>query len=224
MVLIGFYLTQFPFLPRWALVPAGTHDEGFKYLPQACSPGVQLPTNPSAIIDQSSFTAIDWLSTDSSPAPSFQLSGLHHFGPSALLDDHTVSSCFSFAGSKGGIFLVPRSTRYHISQFTLNISAVDLMVGLAYYPKEGALWGLLEGSLPGELKDVTMSFVTENAVYVLIGNFCLDPEQGPIQTFAIEENIVALDVVKFSVFYIEVLSNWGGSHTCICRLQLHGNQ
>ena len=223
-VLIVFYITRIPFPPRQAPVPVYTRSEGSGYPPQVCSPGVQFPEDPSAMIDQSSFTAPDWPSTIPSPLPSFQLDDVRYAGPSALLDDHTIASCFSFAGSKGGAFLVSPSSEYHISRFTLNNSAVDLVVGSAYYPREGALWGLFEGSLPEELKGAITSFVTERAIYVLIGNFCFDPERGPIQTFAIEENVATLAAVKFSVFYIEVLSNWGGSHTCICRLQFHGNQ
>jgi hypothetical protein len=224
IVLIGFCVTPIPFVQLQASMPADARNEGTGYLPQDCPPGVQLPAGSSSIVDRSSFTALDWPSTVVSHMPSFQPNGVHYSGPSALLDDHTIASCFSFVGSQGGAFLVSRSTKHHISQFTLNNLAVDLMVGSAYYPKEGALWGLFEGSLPEELKNATTSFVTEYATYVLIGNFCFDPERGSIQTFVIEENVAALSAVKFSVFYIEVLSNWGGSHTCICRLQLHGNQ
>lgn len=70
---------------------------------------------------------------------------------------------------------------YYISQFTFNDSAV----GSAYYPKEGALRGSLEGSLPEQLGNATTSFVTEYTIYVLIENFCFDPKREPIQTFAI---------------------------------------
>lgn len=194
------------------------------YLPQGCSPGVQFPEDPSTLIDQSSFTVPEWTSTVSSSPPSFQLDDVHYVGPSALVDDHAVASCFSFAGREGGAFLVSYSLEYHISRFTLNNSVIDPVVGAAHYPREGALWGLFEGTLPKELKGAITSFVTERAIYVLIGNFCFDPERGPVQTFAIEEDVAALAAVKFSVFYVEILSNWGGSHTCICRLQLHGNQ
>lgn len=220
IALIGFYVTQVPSLQLQAPAP-GMRNEGTGYPPQGCFPGVELPAGSPPIINRSSFAAFDWSSTVVSPVPSFQSDAVHYSGPSALLDDHTIPSCFSFTGSQGGAFLVSRSANYHVSQFTLNNSAVHLMVGSAYYPKEGALWGLFEGTLPNELKNATTSFVTEYANYVLIGNFCFDPDRGPIQTFSIEENVAALAAVTFSMFYIEVLSNWGGSHTCICRLQLY---
>ena len=100
---------------------------------------------------------------------------------------------------------------------------VNVSIGSGYYPKEGALWGLFEGEVPPGLENTTTSFVAERAIYVLIGNFCFDPERGSIQTFAAEANVVSFPTMKFSAFYIEVLSNWGGTHTCICRLTLHGN-
>jgi hypothetical protein len=222
--LIGFYVTQIHFLPRQVSVLVDTLSGGFAYPPQGCSSGAQPPQDLTTIIDQSSFTVPDWTSTIPSSLPLFHLDNIHHVGPSALVDDHAVAPCFSFAGRKGGGFLVPHPLEYHISWFTLNNSVIDPVAGGSYYPKEGALWGLFEGTLPKELKGMTTSFVTEGAIYVLIGNFCFDPARGPVQTFSVDEDIAALPAVKFSVFYIEILSNWGGSYTCICRLQLHGNQ
>lgn len=223
---IGFYITQIPFLRLHvqAPVPVDEHNEASGYTLQSCSSGVQFSGGSSPIVGRSSFAALAWSSTIISPVPLSQLGGVDYSGPSALLDDHAVSSCFSFEGSQGGAFLVSHATKYHISQFTLNNSAVDPAIGSVYYPKEGALWGLFEGTLPEELKNATTSFVTEYEIYVLVGNFCFHPERGPVQTFAIEENVATLATAKFSVFYVEVLSNWGGSHTCICRLQLHGHQ
>ena len=155
--------------------------------------------------------------------PSFQREDTHKFGPSALLDEDTTVSCFTFAGSRGGAVLVSNSEKYYVSQFTLNNSMVDVMADSEYYPKGGALWGLFEGELPHGLKNVTTSFVAEDATYMLIGSFCFDPEWGSVQTFATEAYVTAFPAVKFSAFYFEVLSNWGGSHTCVCRLTLHGN-
>jgi hypothetical protein len=221
---LGFYVTQFPFLQlrAQAVSPAGTRHDGAGRL-QSCPPGVQLPTDSSSIVDGSSFTAVAWPSTTFSPVPLFQSDDVYFTGPSALVDDYGAPSCFSFAGSQGGAFLIARTTEYHISQFTLNNSVVEPLVDLACHPKEGALWGLFEGTLPEWLENATTSPITDSTIYVLIGNFCFDPERGKIQTFAIEESIVASVAVKFSVFYVEVLSNWGETHTCICRLQLHDN-
>ena len=191
-------------------------------LPPKC-PSLPVQAGSSGTISRSSFTVLEWSSTVFSPLPSFQHEHIHQFGPSALLDEDTTISCFTFAGSRGGAILVSNSDKYHITRYTLDNSVVDHLTGLGYYPRRGALWGLFEGELPRGLENVTTSFVAEKAVYVLIGNFCFDPQRGSIQTFATEAQVSAFPAVKFSAFYVEVSSNWGGSHTCICRLTLHGN-
>jgi len=85
----------------------------------------------------------------------------------------------------------------------------------------GSLWGLLEGELPAGLEDVVISRVSAVAAYILLGSFCFVPEAGPAQTYAVEGFLAPRTELQFSVFYLEISSNWGGSHTCISRLRLH---
>lgn len=184
-----------------------------------CSLPVQAGS--SVAIPRSSFTVLEWSSTVPSAIPKFRQEDAHSFSPSALLDEDTVVSCFTFDGSRGGVLLVSNSEKYRITKFTINNSLADSSGSLWYNPKEGALWGLLEGKLPGGLENTTTSFVTEHATYVLIGNFCFDLGQGPAQTFVTEADVAASPAVKFSAFYIEISSNWGGSYTCVCRLTLY---
>ena len=146
-----------------------------------------------------------------------------YLGPRALLESDSIASCFAFSGSSGGALLVSTSEKYAITRFTLDNSMVDEAVDSVYYPKEGALWGLLEGPVPERLRNTTTSFVAEDAVYIVIGNFCFSSERGPVQTFSIDGSVVSLPTIKFSVFYLEVSSNWGGSYTCLGRIWLHGN-
>lgn len=222
VVFIGLYFAQVYTLRQKISTPVALHREELGHIPQGCSLGLPVQTASSVAIPKSSFTVLEWSSTVSSPIPSFQQEDIHH-GPSALLDEDTATSCFAFAGSRGGAVLVSNSEKYHVTQFTLDNSMVGVPISSGYHPKEGAIWGLFEGALPCGLKNVTTSFVAENAIYVLIGNFCFDWEQGSTQTFAVEADIATFLTIKFSAFYLEVLSNWGGSHTCICRLTLHGN-
>ena len=204
-----------------ATSPVGFPDKSSHH-PQTCPlrPFVHVESSP--IITGSSFTVLNWLSTNFSRIPSSWAPGVVYTGPSALLEDDSSTSCFSFSDDKGGIILVSNSEKYHISRFTLDNSILDPAASSFYYPREGVLWGLYEGTLPNELRSATTSFVTERATYVLIGYFCLDPRLGSVQTFAVEDDIVAVPTMKFSIFYLEILSNWGGTHTCICRLRLHG--
>ena len=138
------------------------------------------------------------------------------------MDEDTTVSCFTFAGGRGGAVLVSNFEEYHITHFTLNNSVVGASTGSNYHPKEGALWGLFEGALPLDLVNATTSFVAKDVIYVLLGDFCFDPGHGLIQTFSVDANIVASPTIKFSAFYLGVVSNWGGSHTCVCRLTFHG--
>ena len=190
---------------------------------QTCSPRPLSHVESPPTIARSSLTVLDWLSTSFSRIPSFWPPGVDWSGPSTLLESDSSISCFSFSGSKGGVVLVSKSGKHRISHFTLDNSILDPVAGSAYYPKEGVLWGLFEGTMPGELRNATTSFVTGSATYVLIGVFCLDPQLGTVQTSAIEDVVVAIPAMKFSVFYLEISSNWGGTHTCVCRLRLHGS-
>jgi len=221
VALTSIYVTQVCTIRRTTPAPVAPEREEFGYPPQCLPHPVQAGS--SGAIPRSSFTVLEWTSTGFSPMSSFQHEDTHQFGPSALLDEDTTVSCFTFAGSRGGAVLVSNSEKYYVTQFTLNNSMVDALAGSGYYPKGGALWGLFEGELPHGLENATTSFVAEDAIYVLIGSFCFDPEWGSVQTFATEAYVTAFPAVKFSAFYLEVLSNWGGSHTCVCRLTLHGN-
>ena len=120
-------------------------------------------------------------------------------------------------------FSYSKFEKYTITQFTLDNTVVDTLVDSIYYLKEGALWGLFEGPLPEGLGNATTSFVAEHVVYVVIGNFCFSPEHGPVQTFTIDSSIASFPTVQFSIFYLEVSSNWGGSYTCLGCIRLHGS-
>lgn len=194
--------------------------EGFIRRPQGCAPISPLQADHTSTTTQLPFMALDWPSVTfpsiSPPPPR----GVAYLGPGVLIDDGSAASCFAFSGSSGGVILVSTSEKYSITQFTLDNTVIDTMVDSIYYPKEGALWGLFEGPLPEGLENTTTSFVAEHAAYVVIGAFCFSSERGPVQTFGTDGSI---PTIKFSVFYLEISSNWGGSHTCLGRIRLHGS-
>ena len=223
VIVTGIYLVRFCLLRQVATLHLGL-PEKFDYRPRTCSPRPLFNVESPLLITSSSLTALDWPTTSFSPITSFRPPGVDYAGPSVLLEDDSVGSCFSFSGSEGGVVLISDSEGHHITHFTLDNSILDPEAGGFYYPKEGALWGLFEGSLPSGLRNETTSFVTDGATYILIGNFCLDPHLGTVWTFAIEEAIAAVPALRFSVFYLEISSNWGGTHTCVCRLRLYGSK
>lgn len=221
--LIGVHVAVFYTPRRGPPSSVGLRVEVLSRRSQGCTLGSPLRADHSPTISRLSFTALDWPFATSLPIPPPLSSEAVYLGPGALLDDDSTTSCFAFSGSSGGAVLVSASEKYAITQFTLDNTAVDTVVDSIYYPKEGALWGLFEGPLPEGLKNVTTSFVTQDAAYVIIGAFCFSSEHGPVQSFSTDDSIVSLPTIKFSVFYLEVLSNWGGSHTCLGRIRLHGN-
>lgn len=195
--------------------------DGFNQRNESCPLRPSLCSESSPIVAGSTFLALDWLSTTFSPIPSSWPSEVVYTGPNALLEGDFPTLCYSFLGSQGGVGFVSNSGKYRISRFTLDNSILDPATPSLFYPKEGALWGLYEGTLPNKLRNATTSFVTDHATYVLIGHFCFDPQLGSVQTFPIDDDIVATPSMEFSVLYLEVSSNWGGSHTCLCRFRLH---
>ena len=222
-VLAGLHVAQIYAFRQQAPTRAGFHVKEFVDRAQGCSSSSLLRSENPSNITWLSFTALDWPSTTFPPTPSSLSQGVGYLGPGALLDDDSAPSCFAFSGDSGGAFLVSEFEKYTITQFTLDNTVVDTVVDSIHYPKEGALWGLFEGPLPEGLKNVTTSFVAEHIVYVVIGSFCFSPEHGPAQTFIIDSSIASFPAVQFSVFYLEVSSNWGGSYTCLGRIRLHGS-
>jgi len=223
-VFIGIHVAKFYMFRREVPTSVDFRVVEFTNRPQGCSSSPPLRADHlTPVISRLSLTALDWPSTVSSPSPSPPSQEIAYLGPGALLDDDSAASCFAFSGSSGGAVLVSTSGRYAITRFTLDNTVVDTVVESIYYPKEGTLWGLFEGPLPEGLKNTTTSFVAEHAVYIIIGDFCFSLERGLVQTFTTDDRITSFPTAKFSVFYLEVSSNWGGSHTCLGRVRLHGN-
>lgn len=221
---IAMHVVRFYTFRRAEATSTSFRAEGFIHHPQGCDPISPLQADHTSTTTRLvPFTALDWPSTTSPPISSPPSRGVTYLGPGALLDDDSAASCFAFSGSSGGVVLVSTSKEYTITQFTLDNTVIDTMVEPIYYPKEGALWGLFEGPLPEGLKNTTTSFVAEHAAYIVIGVFCFSSERGPVQSFSIDDSITSLPTIKFSVFYLEISSNWGGSHTCLGRIRLHGS-
>ena len=176
---------------------------------------------PRSILVEQPLTSVAWLSSTAAAIDSRDSQRVRYAGPDVLLNENDEPTCFSFSGGYGGVTLVSNSSSRRISHFTLDNSPVHGVIDPMYYPMDGSLWGLLEGRLPVGLEGVIVSRVAAAAVYILLGSFCFVPEVGPVQTYATEEFAVSQEDLQFSVFYLEISSNWGGSHTCISRLRLH---
>lgn len=101
-------------------------------------------------------------------------------------------------------------------------SAIDSPTYHPYHPRGGTLWGLVEGDLPSNLITRSVYIVSRKAAYVMLGAFCFDPALSASQTYTVQGTVAAHDQLKFSVFYLEIEKNWGGSHTLLCHIKLYG--
>lgn len=187
---------------------------------QCSANSLQVGTLPFIHVEKA-FTSITWLSSTASPIDSEDSQRVKCAGPDTLFDESNEPACFSFSGGYGGVTVVSNFSRHKISHFTLDNSPVEGAIDPMYHPMDGSLWGLLEGELPVNLEGVVASRVSVEAIYILLGSFCFVPEAGPTQTYAIEGFLLSHEELRFSVFYLEISSNWGGSHTCLARFRLH---
>jgi hypothetical protein len=195
-----------------------------RHTPDPCTTNNRMKEGiPHFIPTEQSFTSIDWLSSAAAPMDPGPEDSQHvrFAGPDVLLDESDLASCFTFSGEHGGVTIVSNSSRHRITHFTLDNSLVNGVIDPTYYPRDGSLWGLFEGELPLGLGDLVISHVSPTAVYILLGSFCFSPEAGPSQTYTIDPPVASCQEFLFSVFYLGISSNWGGSHTCVGRLRLH---
>ena len=190
-------------------------------LPRAsCPPQVdKLTIPPAAVTNNETFFVVEPLSSFLSPMTSTNPS-LSYSGPNTVLVNDEM--CFSYLGHRGGVTIVSKFIQYRITHLTVDNSATNGTIHYRYHPKEGTLWGLIEGELPRNLTTRSMHTISDRATYVAIGRFCFDPVLSASQTYSVKDLVVVNDQPKFSVFYLEIESNWGGSHTCLCHVELHG--
>jgi len=177
---------------------------------------------PMAVTTNETFLVVEPLSSSSLPIVSGDQSRVHYSSPGTVLADDGL--CFSHLGSRGGLMVVSKDLQYRITHFTIDNSAADRIAPHPYHPREGALWGLIEGDFPTNLTTRSMYTVSDRATYVVLGTFCFDPALAVTQTYAVQDMVASHDNLRFSVFYLEIENNWGGSHTCLCHIKLHGER
>lgn len=175
---------------------------------------------PAAVTNNETFFIVRSLSSPLSQIPSTSVPSVHSSGPNTVLVDDGL--CFSHSDGRGGLTVVSKLLQYRITHFTIDNSAIDSLVYHPYHPKGGTLWGLVEGDLPSNLTTRSVHVFSEKAAYVMIGAFCFDPALSASQTYSVQDTVAAHDQLKFSVFYLEIENNWGGSHTCLCHIKLYG--
>ena len=186
-----------------------------------CPPQIDRPAPlPAAVTNDETFFIVRPLSSPLSPIPSASVPSVHSSGPNAVLVDDGF--CFSHSDGRGGLTIVSKLRQYRITHFTIDNSAVDSAIYHPYHPKRGTLWGLVEGDLPSNLTARSMYVVSGKATYVMLAAFCFNPALSVSETYSVQDTVADHVQLKFSVFYLEIENNWGGSHTLLCHIKLHG--
>lgn len=186
-----------------------------------CPPQTEGSTPPSTVVtNNETFFIVEPLSSSPSPIAPANIPHINYSGPSTVLVSDGL--CFSYLGDRGGLTIISKLLQYRITHFTIDNHAANRTTYRPYHPKEGTLWGLIEGDLPSNLTTQSMYTISDKATYIILGKFCFDPVPSVSQTFSVQDIAAAHDRLKFSVFYLEIENNWGGSHTCICHIKFHG--
>ena len=187
----------------------------------ACPPQTEGYTPLSAAVTSNeTFFVVGPLSSPLSPISPTNDPPVQRSGPSTVLVGDGL--CLSHFGSRGGLTIVSKFAQYRITHLTIDNSAVDRIIHHPYHPKEGTLWGLIEGDVPFNLTTRSAYTVSDKAAYIMLGSFCFDPLMSVSQTYPMEHAVAVHDQLRFSVFYLEIENNWGGSHTYLCQIKLHG--
>ena len=186
-----------------------------------CPFQIKKPTLPStAVTDNETFFVVESLSSSLSPVTPANIPPIRYVSSNTVLVNDEL--CFLHLGDKGGLTIVSKFLQYRITHFTIDNSAANRITLYPYHPKEGTLWGLIEGDLPSDITTESVLAISDKAAYIALGRFCFDPFSSVSQTYSVEDMVVAHDQLRFSVFYLEIENNWGGSHTCLCHIKLHG--
>jgi len=205
------------FLTSLGVTEPPTIGPGYAVCPDQVKGSTPLPT---AVTNNETFFIAEPLSSPPSPIVSEDLPRAYYSGPGTVLADDGL--CFSHLGSQGGVMIVSKVLQYRITHFTLDNSAANRIAHRLYHPREGRLWGLIEGDLPPNLTTESLYTISDRATYIILGTFCFDPASSVTQTYLVQNTVASHDKLKFSVFYLEIENNWGGSHVCLCHIKLHG--
>ncbi|KAI0355762.1 hypothetical protein OH77DRAFT_1424712 [Trametes cingulata] len=110
----------------------------------------------------------------------------------------------------------------------------EVAVNIDQAPRNMTLWGVVEGNrnqeiyaslegagLPGY--DRRAPLIAQGLLWAPLASFVYDINAGnPVQTFPVLLPVVD-SMLSFGVVAVEVLSNWGGSSTCLYRVRIHGD-
>jgi len=172
--------------------------------------------------------------TTARPLPIFSSNGLAHgpmrlISPAALLVavSNATASCFLFQGEKAYVHVKIESPASNLTGVSFDYSSIRVVLDPVYIPREVSVWGLYRGPMNSpEIQHHLLSLPTDTAVhagpegssYILIARGFLNPLGVECMAIAFPDLLMSS---QFQAFAVQVLSNWGGGHTCLAPFSFY---
>ncbi|KAI0708449.1 hypothetical protein C8Q76DRAFT_627077 [Earliella scabrosa] len=147
-----------------------------------------------------------------------------------LRDSFGGGPCWLITSNQGQVGISLPEVVYPTGVTVDHIPSLDT-VGRRRAPRNLRLWGALDGKANVKRYDsIQSSFppvlhtgppVRQGNTFLLLADFEYQMLSKHVQTFPIFEHVQDSQLV-FGLFVLEVVDNWGDSHTCIHRLRIHG--
>ncbi|OJT14953.1 Spindle pole body-associated protein sad1 [Trametes pubescens] len=148
----------------------------------------------------------------------------------ALRDNLHGGKCWKLRGVQGQIG-IRLSNSIHPTSVTIDHLPREVTHDIDQAPRRMTLWGVVDGPTNhGRYAELgTHASVEKDAppvgaglTFAALSRFEYNIDSPRIiQTFPIHDRIIQSGIT-FSVFVLEVETNWGGNITCIYRVRLHG--
>ena len=166
--------------------------------------------------------------TTTRPVPVLSFHGLAHgqvrlVSPASLLVavPGMPAPCFLFQGEKAYIHVRMQSPTPNLVGVSFDYSSVRTKLDPIYIPREVSVWGQYRGPMDTpEIKQHLLSLSANTMIhpgpgdssYMLIARGFLNPLSLGCMGVTFPEPLLSC---QFEAFAVEVLSNWGGDHTCL---------
>ncbi|KAJ8456370.1 hypothetical protein ONZ51_g12168 [Trametes cubensis] len=160
-------------------------------------------------------------------------------GPEVVInEDSSIGSCWT-VGVSGQVGISTSAVIYP-THVTVEHIPRQIAMDIGRAPRRLILWGVVDGLsnvhkhrlLMGNHKTDLLSNsplrsyhappLTDNHAFVALAEAEYDiSDSSPVQTFAVDHRVVE-SRMDFGIFVLEIVDNWGGSDTCLYRVQIHG--
>ncbi|OSC97455.1 hypothetical protein PYCCODRAFT_1428490 [Trametes coccinea BRFM310] len=142
-------------------------------------------------------------------------------------------SCWLFDGGRGQVGI--RLPNHSIAPTHIALDLNRLPYFYSDAPRRVVLWGMVDGDNNRRIYDSQLQDYRDSLrhlgdgpaqslgyTFLALSEFEYDPVAPfPLQTHRVASAVVT-SPISFGVLVLEVMSNWGGVRTGICRIRIHG--